>query len=145
MPIEHTRHLVKIKEPETLREQQYISGALVATNIAIAVQLLQLTSLSPSLTVALWCISISIPGLAFDFLLNIYTIERGYVLHIYPSLKYEVVYVGVVLIALTAVAAVIYHFQPMAAYTFSALSVLAFYRLGMYVRAVEEELDKKSE
>lgn len=142
--MQQTRYLVKLKDPGSSRLQQYISGALLATEIAVAVQLLQLSSLSMSLTVALWCIAVSTPGLAFDFLLDVYTNERGYVLEIFPSFRYDTFYIVVVLLAVLAVAAVIHHFLPIAAYAFLALSALAFYRLRRYVRALEEEVELRA-
>jgi hypothetical protein len=140
-----TSHLIKHKNRNPSRLQQYISGALLATDIALAIQFLQLPSLSQSLTVALWCITLSAPGLAFDFILDMYTTDRGYTLYVFPSLRYESFYIVLVLVALTAIAAAIHHFIPFAAYTFIAMSALAFYRLRKYVSALEAELEKKSD
>lgn len=142
--MERTTYLIKLKDPGSSHAGEYIAAALLATDIAIAVQLLQLPSLSASLNLALWCIAISAPGLAFDFILNLYTNERGYFLEIFPALNYNSFYIVVAFIALLAVAAVIHHFLPWAAYTFGALSVLAFVRLRRYVTLLEAQIEKES-
>jgi hypothetical protein len=143
--MQQTKYLIKLKSPGSSRLQQYISGALLATELAITLQLLQLPSLSASLTVALWCIAVSMPGFAFDFLLDVYTNERGYVLEIFPRARYETFYVAFVLLAVVSVAAVIHHFIPVAAYAFGTVSAFAFYRMRKYVSALEEEVEGAAE
>jgi hypothetical protein len=141
MQIPETKYLTKVEGMESDQLQQYISGAFLATNLAILVQLLQLPNLSPSLTVALWCVAVSMPGLAFDFLLILYTKERGYYLHIFPRPRYETFFGVIVLLSLCAIASVIHHFLPPAAYAFSALAMFSFYRMRRYVSKLEREIE----
>ena len=144
MPIEPTKHLVKLEDPSASQAALYFSGALLASDIAIAVQLLQLPTLSPSLIVALWCVAISLPGLAFDFVLDLYTRDHGYVLEILGSLDYGVFYRIVASIAIIAVGAAIHHSSQLAAYAFGALSAFAYWRLLRYAAALEEEVRRRS-
>jgi hypothetical protein len=112
---------MEIRKAPSTTEDRVIAGALLAANVTVAIQLLQLNSLDASLTVTLWCVSLCAPILVWHILALELTDSTGYMAFPWYSYAVPCAWVG----SIVAFGAAIHHLLPTAAYAYGGLCALS--------------------